>query len=218
MPDADILVILPTLGDRVEMLELTLATIVEARKTVSLTLVVILPADAGTARAMAEAAGAIIIDDPRNGISNAINAGLVARTSERYYAWIGDDDLFRPDGLARLAALLDADHTAVLAYGGCDYIDPLGQTIATSNAGRMAQMLLPWGPDLIPHPGTMIRLDDLEAIGGFDPDLRYAMDLDAFLKLRARGRFISTRQSVSAFRWHPRFADRRRTEEVEPGV
>ena len=63
--------------------------------------------------------------------------------------------------------------------------------------------LLPWGPDLIPHPGSIIRLDALRAIGLFDPSLKYAMDLDAFLSLRAHGRFLSTRTSVSAFRWHP---------------
>jgi GT2 family glycosyltransferase len=49
----------------------------------------------------------------------------------------------------------------------------------------------------------MIRLDALEAIGGFDTKLKYAMDLDAFLKLRALGKFAFTKTPVSAFRWHP---------------
>jgi hypothetical protein len=49
----------------------------------------------------------------------------------------------------------------------------------------------------------MVRLDALEQIGGFDTGLKYAMDLDAFLKLRPHGRFVSTREVVSAFRWHP---------------
>ena len=43
----------------------------------------------------------------------------------------------------------------------------------------------------------MTRLDALTAIGGFDASLRYAMDLDAFLKLRSLGRFASTRIPVS---------------------
>ncbi|WP_419817067.1 glycosyltransferase [Glaciibacter flavus] len=203
MPSSDILVVLPTLGDRLEMLAKTLETVDEQRESVSLTLVVVLPEGADQARALAEGAGAVVVDDPKTGISDAINRGLAARTTETYYAWIGDDDLFRPGGLARLQRMLDAEPGAVLAYGGCDYIDPNGTTIATSNAGRLAQFLLPWGPDLIPHPGTMIRLDALESIGGFDSALRYAMDLDAFLKLRSHGSFLCTRESVSAFRWHP---------------
>ncbi len=203
MPPADVLVILPTLGDRIESLALTLDSVRQQRDEVAITLVVIAPVGATAARELAAGVGAVVVDDPRDGISEAINRGLAARTTETFYAWIGDDDLFRPGGLSRLKSMLDADAGAVLAYGGCDYIDPDGHTIARSRAGRLAQLLLPWGPDLIPHPGSMIRLDALEAIGGFDSSLRFVMDLDAFLSLRGLGRFVCTREAVSAFCWHP---------------
>jgi hypothetical protein len=198
-----VLVVLPTLGDRLDYLRETLRTVEEQRRDVDLTLVVVMPAKAVEARALAQSAGAVLVDDPGTGISEAINCGLRARATEQFYAWIGDDDLFRPGGLGRLRTMLDADPGAVLAYGGCDYIDPHGTTIGTSRAGSLARWLLAWGPDLIPHPGTMVRLDALESIGGFDVSLKYAMDLDAFLKLRSHGRFVSTKESVSAFRWHP---------------
>ncbi|MEV1129880.1 glycosyltransferase [Agromyces sp. NPDC049794] len=203
MLPSEILVVLPTLGDRLDTLAETLASVDAQRRDVPLTLVVVAPPTAVDARSLAAEAGAVVIDDPKEGISAAINRGLSARTTELYYAWIGDDDLFRPGGLARLRSLLQQHPDAVLAYGGCDYIDPTGRTLAVSNAGRLAQFLLPWGPDLIPHPGTIVRLDALEAIGGFDVELRFAMDLDAFLTLRSHGRFVFTRESVSAFRWHP---------------
>ena len=116
---------------------------------------------------------------------------------------MGDDDLFRPHGLFVLLDLIDKNVENIVAYGACEYIDPSGKVLAVSRAGRFAQFLLPWGPDLIPHPGSMIRLDALERIGGFDTSLKYAMDLDAFLKLKKIGSFVCTRQVVSAFRWHP---------------
>jgi len=203
MSASEILVVLPTLGDRLDTLRLTLNSVNEQRADLAVTLVVVAPVSATAARAMASEIGAIVIDDPKNGISEAINCGLAARSSEKYYAWVGDDDLFRPHGLSILYSLLEEAPDAVLAFGGCDYIDPEGRTITVSNASGLAMFLLPWGPDLIPHPGTMIRLDALEDIGGFDPTLKFAMDLDAFLKLRKFGRFINTRRSVSAFRWHP---------------
>jgi len=203
MPAPEILVVLPTLGDRLDTLEQTLESVDEQRRDADLTLVVIAPPGAADARSLAARHGAVVVDDLKQGISAAINRGLDARDGETFYAWIGDDDLFRPGGLARLRRLLDEHPDAVLAYGGCEYIDPEGRLIGTSNAGRLATFLLPWGPDLIPHPGTMVRLDALEQIGGFDTGLKYAMDLDAFLKLRAHGRFVSTREVVSAFRWHP---------------
>lgn len=203
MPAGRVLVILPTLGDRIDTLRETLRSIERQRDEVDLTLAVVAPPAAADARALAAEFGAVVVDDPKAGISEAINRGIAVRTDETYYAWIGDDDLFRDGGLRTLRDLIEASPTAAVAFGGCDYIDPEGRTIAVSNAGRLALCLLPWGPDLIPHPGSLIRLDDLEAIGMFDPALRFAMDLDAFLKLRSRGPFVWTRRSVSAFRWHP---------------
>lgn len=203
MPAGRVLVILPTLGDRIDTLRETLESVDAQRADVDLTLAVVAPASATEVRALAAQHGALLVDDARAGISEAINRGIAVRTDEEYYAWIGDDDLFRPGGLRTVLDLLESAPDAVVAFGGCDYIDPDGRTIAVSNAGRLAVFLLPWGPDLVPHPGALIRLDDLEEIGMFDPALRFAMDLDALLKLRRRGRFVWTRSSVSAFRWHP---------------
>lgn len=203
MSEGKVLVVLPTLGDRLAYLEETLRTIDAERARVDLTLVVVLPAGAVQARSIADAHQAVIVEDPRRGISEAINAGIRAATNEEYYAWIGDDDLFRPGALSQLRDLLEANPDAVVSYGGCDYIDPEGRLIGTSRAGRAAQWLLPWGPDLIPHPGSMIRLGALREVGLFDTSLKYVLDLDVFLKLRSRGRFVCTRRSVSAFRWHP---------------
>lgn len=200
---ADVLVVLPTLGDRLDTLAATLRTVDEQRSDVDLHLVVVLPEQATEAAELAVRHGATVVNDPRRGISEAINAGVAVATTERYYAWMGDDDLYRPGGLRRLRDMLEADPRAVVAYGGCDYIDPEDRVIGSSAAGDVARWILPWGPDLVPNPAAMIRIDALRAAGPFDPALRYAMDLDMFLRLRSHGRFRSTRTVVAAFRWHP---------------
>lgn len=200
---ASMLVILPTLGDRLDFLKETLESVARQRADVDLNLVVVAPLAAEAARALAASYGAILVEDPKHGISAAINCGLSARNGEEYYAWVGDDDLFRDGGLALLKQQLDADPRAVVAYGGCDYVDPDGNILWVSAAGNLAKTLLPWGPNLIPNPAAIIRFDALEAVGGFDEELRYSMDLDVFLALRRHGRFIALRQTVAAFRWHP---------------
>lgn len=197
------MVVLPTLGDRIETLRETLVSVDQQRQDVDLNLVVVSPENATEARELALSFGATLVNDPSQGISRAINVGLEARNSEEFYAWIGDDDVFREGGLSKLLELLKSNPSAVVSYGGCDYIDPEGNILVRSKAGKLAQFLLPWGPDLIPHPGSMIRFDDLLAIGSFDTNLKYAMDLDAFLKLKKRGKFVCTTTPVSGFRWHP---------------
>ena len=201
--DHRILVVLPTLGDRLDSLAETLVSVDRQRSQVDLTLVVVAPPHAAAARRLAQTFGARLVDDPCRGISHAINLGIRSATDETYYAWIGDDDLFRPNGLVTLRSTIEKVPGAVLAYGGCDYIDHAGRTIFTNRAGSLAKWLLPWGPNLIPHPGSLIRLDAMRAEGLFDVDLKFAMDLDLFLKIRSYGSFASTRSSVSAFRWHP---------------
>ena len=62
----------------------------------------------------------------------------------------------------------------------------------------LAVFLLPWGPDFIPHPGSMIRLDDLEAIGAFDRSTAIRDGSGCVSHAaRSRGRFVWTRRSVS---------------------
>jgi GT2 family glycosyltransferase len=200
MTKARVLVVLPTLGKRLSFLEESLASIRE-QGTIA-RCVVVSPASPEVKK-LVKRFGASWVEDPATGIAAAVNAGLQARVDEEFYAWMGDDDVFRPGALGLLSGLLDANDDAVLAFGGCDYILDSGQVIGTNTAGRWANFLLPWGPDLIPHPGTVIRLNDLMAIGGFDETLTFTLDLDAFLRLRKRGRFVPTRQVVSAFRWHP---------------
>ncbi len=197
-----VLVVLPTLGDRIDTLKEAIASVEIQQQECSVRLVVVAPARAVEARTIASAAGATIVDDPREGLAGAMNAGIAAAADEEFYVGLGDDDLLRPDGVKTLLALADANPRAVVYYGACDYIDSEGRIIGVNRAGRAASIILAWGPNLVPHPGSLIRLVALKAVGGFDLERPYTMDLDAFLRLKHLGRFVSTRESVSAFRWH----------------
>jgi len=197
-----LLVVLPTLGDRLEFLEATLQSCKELAEHVPTTVAMVVPARAEPARGLGRHYGAVLIDDPGTGMADAVNAGLERRTTEDFYVWVGDDDELVPAGVLALMRGLEEQASAVVAYGHCEYIDDAGRAIGHSRAGRLATLLLPWGPNLIPHPGTVVRLDALEVVGGFDSSLSYALDLDVFLKLRRVGGFISQPEVSARFRWH----------------
>jgi GT2 family glycosyltransferase len=203
MADPKLLVVLPTLGTRLDLLAEALDSCVEAGKSVPLTVAVIVPKKASKARQLAKNASARIIDDPGTGMATAVNSGLASAASERYYVWVGDDDRLVASGIAALVDELEKDDKAVVAHGKCDYITHAGAVIGTSGAGVLARLLLPWGPNLIPHPGTIVRISALRSIGFFDPALNYALDLDVFLKLRGKGTFVSRPVVSAQFRWHP---------------
>lgn len=172
-------------------------------QAVSTRLVVVVPESATEARRLAVAAGAEVVDDPRRGLSAAVNAGLEARDGETYYAWLNDDDFLAPGALPRLLGMLESDPSATVAFGACEYIDPEGRPIGVSRAGDLATRILGWGPDLVPQPAALHRLDAVGIAGPYDEDLRFAMDLDMLLRLRRLGRFLATREVLASFRWHP---------------
>ena len=202
-PSSEILVVLPTLGDRLELLERALHSIDAQRRDVSLTLLMVVPASKRAAVSLGKKFGADVVSDSGRGMSAAINAGLAQRTTEQFYIWIGDDDQFRPGGLATLKRLLQDNPLASVAYGGCDYVDDSDRVLWVSKAGGLASLMLGFGPNLIPHLSAMMRLDALDAICGYDEGLRYSMDLDVLLRLKLQGPFVSTKTVTSAFGWQP---------------
>ncbi|MCW2787355.1 MAG: hypothetical protein JWP74_3872 [Marmoricola sp.] len=196
-----VLFVVPTLGERPELLERSLASI-RSQQVVDLDLVLVAPA--GTVDEVAARFGARVVPDPRRGgLSGALNAGLAAGGPDtRYFAWLGDDDLLTPGSLAASTEALEAQPDAVLVYGWCDYIDTEDRVVFSNRAGRVAAAILRWGPNLVPQPGSLMRYDDVVAAGCLDETVRLAMDLDLFLRLRRRGRFVVLPRTLACFRWH----------------
>lgn len=196
------LIVVPTLGQRPELLAESLSSIA-SQDVPDVDVVIVAPPGRGVEETT-ERFGARFVEDPGSGgLSGALNAGLgAARPGTRYFSWLGDDDLLAPGSLRSTIGTLDDDPGAVLVYGWCDYIDAHGTVVFHSRAGRIAAAIVGWGPNLVPQPGCLMRYEDVVAVGGLDETVRLAMDLDLFLRLRRRGRFVSVPRTLASFRWH----------------
>jgi GT2 family glycosyltransferase len=120
-----------------------------------------------------------------------------------YIGWLGDDDILLPGALDAAVAALDDDDSAVMVYGGCDYIDPEGRTLFTNSSSQFAAKLLSFGPQLIPQPGALWRRESFNRVGGLSSDFQLAFDFDLFLKLSKLGPLRHVHQTLAQFRWHP---------------
>jgi hypothetical protein len=197
----EVLIVIPTLGQRIDYLRQTLESI--RNQQVAADITVVTPVGAVAARSLAHEFNAKVIDDPGS-LPAAINLGVAdAGMQHLYVNWLGDDDLLTAESLRVCVATLVAHPKTVVAYGACEYIDEQGQTLWVSRAGKWAQRILSWGPDLIPQPGMLVRRAAWSAVGGLDTSLSFAFDLDLLLKLRRQGRFVDVGAVVSQFRWHP---------------
>ena len=197
---AEVLLVVATLGRRPEYLDQTLASI--RSQDVTADIVIVGPLDAPGLAATAERVGARLLPDP-GGLPEAINLGVDEGLRDHAYVnWLNDDDLLEPGSLRTTTAALEATPDAVVAFGACRYIDEAGRELWISRAGRWAPWILRWGPDLIPQPGMLVRASAWREIGGVDPSYRLAFDLDLLLKLQKIGRLVDTGAIVSSFRWH----------------
>lgn len=202
MPSREVRIVIPTLGQRIPYLRSTMQSI--SSQSLAPEVVVVAPSLTGSVASICDEFNAIYIPDPGRGLSAAINAGVDHSSADfDYINWLGDDDLLLPNSLARTKGALARHPEAVVAFGRCQYINPEGEAIGTSRAGRLAPWLMTWGPDLVPQPGMLVRADAWRQLGGLDESLKYAMDLDLLLRLRRVGPFVSLAHELACFRWHP---------------
>ena len=196
-----ILVVVPTLGRRLETLERTLVSI-KSQLGVVVDTVLVSPAATPELQALAERHGASVLVHQGH-ISAAVNAGVSqARPQHRYAAWLGDDDLLRAGALEATSRALERQQAAVVAYGTCDYIDIEGRWLFSRRPPPFAPRLLQMLPGQIKQETCLFRLSAWRAVGGLDDSLRYAMDLDLLLRLARIGRFARVKQTTAAFCWH----------------
>ena len=65
----------------------------------------------------------------------------------------------------------------------------------------VARRVVRSGVNPIGEPGgVLFRRADYEAVGGWNGDRRWAMDLDLWIRLLARGRFLGLAEPLAAFR------------------
>jgi hypothetical protein len=193
-------VVVPTLGQRADYLELSLQSIREAGNAY-----ILLVAPAAFDAEPLTAAGLIdeALAETGRSLPAAINQGFAALPERiRYIAWLGDDDLLRSGSLETTQAYLERHTKSAVVYGRCDYIDETGNVVWTNKSGPWAAPLLRVGPDLIPQPGSLFRRTAFIATGGLRTDLGWAFDLDIFLRLARFGKLSYVRRTLAAFRWH----------------
>lgn len=196
------LIVVPTLGQRPALLAKSMASI-SSQGIEGLDLVAVAPPGRGVEELVAQHGGRFVPDPGHGGLSGALNAGLAAAADDTtFFSWLGDDDLLTPGSLQATTAALGATPDAVLVFGWCDYIDAEDRVVFRSRAGRVADRILRWGPNLIPQPGCLMRIEAVRAVGGLDESVKLAMDLDLFLRLRRKGRFVALSQTLACFRWH----------------
>ena len=193
-------VVVPTLGERPEMLGECLRSIRNAGESY---ISVVCPKTFNQDSILSQGLVDQVITDPGAGLASAINFGIQSLpTKVKLVSWLGDDDFLEPGSLDVLSGEILKNESIVAAFGNCYYIDQEGRRFSSSQFGSLAVCLLPFGPDLIPQPASAFRREAFQSVGGLRETLKFAFDLDLFLHLSKLGEVSYLPTYLASYRWH----------------
>ncbi len=119
---------------------------------------------------------------PDAGQAAAINE-CVARGTAPYVCWLNSDDWLLPGALKTLLHALQASPAASMVYGRTwSEVESSGKRFPTPMVRPFSERWLA-NFCIVSHPGTLIRRDAWELVGGVDSSLHMAMDYDLWWKL-----------------------------------
>lgn len=197
-------IVIPTAFGRPEYLPLAYHSILSQVTEHEIEILVGCPRSKISAVQAALPGARVIAEDEGPGLAHKLHMLLLQTSSDcEYLAWLGDDDLLTDGSLAACIASLEANSSAVMAYGGCDYIDAQGEVMFTNPASPLAARILTSGPQLIPQPGSVMRRASYVESGGLSNEFALAFDFDLFLRLKKRGPIVFVSKTLAQFRWHP---------------
>jgi len=141
-----------------------------------------------------------LISTPNRGVGAARNRGLAACRAP-LVVFLDGDDLLLPDALEHMVAAMAAHPDHVACFGHHVKIDedgaPLGSDVPTRPLPASDTLRHLLRRNVIVNGGALcIRTEAARRVGGYDPRLRFAEDLEFWCRLAALGDFVAMPERV----------------------
>jgi len=132
------------------------------------------------------------LHQPNQGVSTARNRGITAAADADALLFLDGDDWLAPEALQLLATTLDDAPSAIAAAAGYTRVagDGSGRHVRVTATGDIFRHLLT--RNLFINGGhLLIRRSAIAAVGPFNAALRYGEDWHYWVRLAARGPFVT---------------------------
>lgn len=142
-----------------------------------------------------------VIAERDKGQSAALNQVFSESNEADFFGWINDDDFYSQGSLNR--AVVELNKSGVVAvFGQLTYVNEVGKTLGKNRLGRVGFWSSRYGPNLTPQPGSLFRVSAVTEPLLLNPQHKFAMDLDLWLRLKGRGKFTFIKQNQAFMLWH----------------
>lgn len=138
------------------------------------------------------------------GLANSLNELLSCAQGE-FIARLDADDIALPTRFEKQVQFLKEHSDVVCVGSSLDWIDERGLFIGhcpMPEGNDELQSLMLGGISLLHHPCAMMRRVALNQVGGYDPSLPYAEDLDLWLRLGEIGNLANLKETLVLYRLH----------------
>lgn len=156
-----------------------------------------------------------LVEQRNQGITPTLNRG-VALARGKYIARMDADDICLPERFQLQVDYLDAHSSCVLVGGNVEPIDQDGKTIQLDDKrfGKYVRgMNFPQEHDAIEerlltagwafmHPTVMMCREAVTRVGGYNPKIKDAEDVDLFIRLAEIGRVANLPDTLLKYRYH----------------
>ena len=139
----------------------------------------------------------------------ALNRGFEEARGQ-YFTWTSDDNMFRPQAIEEMVAVLEAQRTVDIVYADRTYIDEEGQCLRSVPVEPVDAMA-----DHNPVGACFLfRRHIHEALQGYDESLFLAEDYDFWLRASCRFKFCALHQDLYLYREHGASLSGKRRDDV----
>src|SRR5580704_8479062 len=144
------------------------------------------------------------VSEQDSGQSEALNKGFKRATGE-IIGWLNSDDCYRAGCFEHIVQAFADNPEVDILYGDYLLVDESGKVLQIKREIDFSEFILLYHRVLyIPTTATFFRRKIFEEQNWLDEKLHYAMDLEFFIRLSARGyRFKHLPQILAEFRLHP---------------
>ncbi|MCI0720601.1 MAG: glycosyltransferase, partial [Acidobacteria bacterium] len=146
------------------------------------------------------------VSEPDSGQADAVNKGF-QRSQGEILGWLNADDVYCPGALNEVVRQFSADPALMLLYGKAHHVDEDGNFLEDYPTREFDLAVLAYHC-FICQPACFFRRSLLEAAGGVNTGLQYAMDLDLWIRFgmlqqeNPRWKFKHISQVLASSRMH----------------
>ncbi len=138
---------------------------------------------------------------PNQGQAKTLNLAW-AQAQGEYLGYLSSDDLLRPEAIARLTDYLDAHPEAVCVFPNSDLIDAKSRCLRRRICKPFDLVTTLVSQECHIGPGALFRRSALEAVGGWQEDLRLAPDREFWMRIALRGEIHMLDEDLALYRMH----------------